>query len=181
MHPARLIQAGLIAALAAVVLTLLAGPSAASAAPARGFSLHPNWWQTPPTGATDAQLVQEIQAAHSVGADVVRVPLPWNQLEPSAAGQWNSTLAARVDGIMNGLAANQMKAVVTVINTPCWASADPQLCVPFNPVYSLASAADPADSGGAVGRIVDRWGAAMAAVEIWNEPNNPDLFHGTAT
>ncbi len=180
MRPAAFIRAGPIAVLAAVVLILLAGHSDAAASPARGFSLHPNWWQTPPTGATDAQLVQEIQAAHSVGADVVRVPLPWNQLEPSAAGQWNSTLAARVDGIMNGLAANQMKAVVMVINTPCWASADPQLCIPFNPVYSLASAADPADFGDAVGRIVDRWGAAMAGVEIWNEPNNPDFFHGTA-
>ncbi len=180
MRPAGLIRAGPIAVLAAVVLILLAGHSDAAASPARGFSLHPNWWQTPPTGATDAELVQEIQAAHSIGADVVRVPLPWNQLEPSEAGQWNSTLAARVDGIMNGLAANQMKAVVMVINTPCWASADPQICIPFNPVYSLASAADPADFGGAVGRIVDRWGAAMAAVEIWNEPNNPDFFHGTA-
>ncbi|MDX6607673.1 MAG: polysaccharide biosynthesis protein PslG [Solirubrobacterales bacterium] len=133
----------------------------------------------PPTGATDAELTQEIEAAHSIGADVVRVPLPWNQLEPAAAGQWNGSVAARVDGIMATLAANQMKALVMVINTPCWASADPTVCVPFNPLYSLASPADPNDFGGAIGRIVDRWGAQMAAVEVWNEPNNPDFFHGT--
>jgi polysaccharide biosynthesis protein PslG len=171
-------RACLVGVLASLCLALV-GCSSATAAPVRGFSLHPNWWQLPPTGATDAELTHEVQAAHSIGANVVRVPLPWNQLEPSAAGQWNNTLAARVDGIMNALAANQMKAVVMVINTPCWASADPQVCVPFNPVYSLASAADPADFGGAVGRIVDRWGAQMAAVEVWNEPNNPSFFHGT--
>ena len=65
-----------------------------------------------------------------------------------------------------------MKAVVMVINTPCWASANPQTCVPFNPLYSLASAADPADFGGAVGRIVDRWGDQMAAAPPPRSPGD---------
>jgi hypothetical protein len=173
----RLILPGVfVACLAAVAL---AAPAAAEAAPARGVSLHPNWWFTPPIGATDAEMVREIQAARSLNVDTVRVTLPWHALEPVRAGQWDTGMAARVDDLMNAVGANHLKAQVTVYGTPCWAHVDPPNCDPNSREDPYSPSADPQAFGNAIGRMIDRWGTRISAVEVWNEPNIAENFRGT--
>ncbi len=158
---------------------LLAGIAAtAEAAPVRGVALHSNWyWDS--GGASDSQLATEIDKADSMNADVVRLMLPWNSLEPTSASQSNTAFRNRIDTMMTRIGNRQMKAVVTVIGTPCWASASPSTCQASNGTTALTPPAQASSFGGAVGRIIDRWGSRIAAVEVWNEPYLDDSFKGT--
>jgi uncharacterized repeat protein (TIGR02543 family) len=170
------VRVRLVILLGLVVTAAHAQP--AGAAPVRGVTLHSNWYAEWGYGATDAELEDELEAARSMHADVVRLVVPWNVLEPTK-GTWDPALRARIDAVMNDIAAAEMKAVMTVFGTPCWAAPVPALCNPTSPEHALAPAARPADFGSAVGRMVGRWGANTAAVEIWNEPFYPPAFHGS--
>ncbi|MFZ1154053.1 MAG: glycosyl hydrolase [Solirubrobacteraceae bacterium] len=138
-----------------------------------------------PFGASAAEVNQEIAWARSVDARAIRVEIPWSMLEPQGPGQIEPNALAFVDYLVNRASANGIKVVALAMSTPCWASSAPAslllACTPG--AHSKANAWSPSNPktyGSFVAFLAGRYGAKLAAIEVWNEPDqaNEDYFAG---
>jgi hypothetical protein len=135
-------------------------------------------------GATPARVSQEIAWARSLHAHAIRVEIPWATLEPSP-GKIEPKALAFTDSLVDQAAAAGIKVVALTMWTPCWASSAPASllgrCRPDNGGRAQAwPPANPATYGSFAAFIAARYGSELAAVEIWNEPDqsNEDYFAG---
>ncbi|HEX4484108.1 MAG TPA: glycosyl hydrolase [Solirubrobacteraceae bacterium] len=192
-RPKVLARATTVAALALAAILPAASSStalAASASPPQAQAA-----STPPLGginivdlrrgSTSAEADRAISLAHTMHAHVVRTELPWAVFEPNGPGQINPAAQAFTDRLMNDAEAAGIRVIATVDFSPCWASAAPALllasCVPGQ--GSAASGWPPVDPSAYarfVGYLAQRYGSALAAIEIWNEPDqsNEQYFGG---
>ncbi len=170
----RTVPALRVAALASIAALLLclaaAGP--ARAIPYRGAQTHPFW-----DGSSASDADRELAVLRASGANAVRVDIGWSNLEPDHRGAFDGTYVARVDTFMRDAAARGIRVIATLMTTPCWASSAPpslaQGCtgswwdrgVPSYPPR------DPQDLARAAAWVARRWAPSLAALEIWNEPN----------
>jgi len=136
-----------------------------------GVQLHPFFDdQTPET------VERELDLAASTGANSIRVDLNWSSLQIDGP-QADSGFVERVDALMEGARRRGLQVVVTILSTPCWASTAPdaqkQGCQGrwWERGVTEYPPADPTRFGDAAGFVARRWGAGLAAIEIWNEPN----------
>ncbi|MGA9874544.1 MAG: glycosyl hydrolase [Solirubrobacteraceae bacterium] len=127
---------------------------------------------------------QEIAWAHSLDAHVIRVEIPWSSLEPSQ-GQIEPQALAFTDYLINRASAAGIKVVALVMRTPCWASSAPAslLSTCESGRSSKANAwppSEPSTYGSFVAFLAARYGSKLAAIEVWNEPDqaNEDYFAG---
>ncbi|HEY3827763.1 MAG TPA: hypothetical protein VGL57_01075 [Solirubrobacteraceae bacterium] len=134
-----------------------------------------------PLGLAD----REIASARSVGAKLVRVDVPWSVMEPRAAGVFDPGALAFMDRLVGDAAAGGIRVIATVDSTPCWASTAPaallRRCVAGGASKANAWPPDePAQYAAFVGALAARYGSRLAAIEIWNEPDqsNEDYFAG---
>ncbi len=134
-----------------------------------------------PAGEADRQ----IALAHQLHAKVVRVEVPWSVLEPRGAGQIDPRALAYTDRVTEAAAADGMRVIMMVQNTPCWASSAPRsllrACVPGR--ASRANSWPPTEAAkfaSFVAYLAQRYGPRLAAIEIWNEPDqaNEAYFAG---
>lgn len=134
-----------------------------------------------PAGEADRQ----IATAHQLHAKVVRVEVPWSVMEPRAAGQIDPRALIYTDRVAEAAAADGMRVLMMVQGTPCWASSAPRTllraCVPGR--VSRANSWPPAEAGAFaafVAYLAQRYGSRLAAIEIWNEPDqaNEAYFAG---
>jgi hypothetical protein len=171
-------------ALATVVLFLLSAPGV------QGI-VTPN----PPLGGVNATGIafgtktatvdQQIAWAHSLGAHAIRVEIPWSTLEP-VRGQIEPRALAFADHLVNQASAAGIKVVALAMRTPCWASSAPasllRKCRPgqINGKAQAWPPSDPNTYGSFVAYLAARYGAELAAIEVWNEPDqaNEDYFAG---
>jgi hypothetical protein len=172
-------------ALAAVWLALL-GPSGAQGivAPVTGPPLGGVNATGLTFGASTATVAQEISWAHSLDAHAIRVEIPWSTLEPTQ-GQIEPRALAFTDNLVNQASAAGIKVVALVMSTPCWASSAPaSLLSKCRPGQSSKAQAwppiDPNTYGSFVAFLAGRYGSKLAAIEVWNEPDqaNEDYFAG---
>ena len=170
-----------VALLAVTVLTVaLEAPAGAGAAPAwRGTTLNA-FGYGPATATHDLDLNQQ------AGANAVRIDIGWADLEPSGKGRYDGAYLAQVDDYLQQTDRRGLKVIAVVQGTPCWASSAPesvrQGCTGDwrargGTTYPPTDAADYAD---AAAYIAARWGSKLAAVEVWNEPNNADFWRSSA-
>ena len=166
------------AGLAALAGLHLAAPKAkADRGPQlRGVMLTPNWEWPAPHGATDAQMLAEVNAACGLGATAVRFMVKWSHLEP-ARRTMDPGYAARVDRVLGAAQACGMKSIVTLLLTPCWAGSKHEPCTPRIEIEPPRKASLYA---GATRRVLRRWGDRMVALEVWNEPNEELFWRGSA-
>jgi hypothetical protein len=145
----------------------------------RGVNLTPNWEWPGSAGMDDATSARELQSACSLGADLVRFTVKWNRLEP-VQGRIDDSYASRIDQVLAQASACQIKVLVTLMITPCWAAADGPLtkCPPG--AGTLDPPNDPATYGSIVERMLQRW-PGIYALEVWNEPNLTGFWHGSAS
>ncbi|MDQ3433263.1 MAG: DNRLRE domain-containing protein [Actinomycetota bacterium] len=138
----------------------------------RGAQVHSLWGNS---SLDDAR--RELDMLQSAGADTVRVDLSWSSLEQNGKGQYSQWYVDKADAVIDAAAARGLKVVAAFHTTPCWASSAPdslkQDCTGAwwdrnVQNYPPQSAPDYADAAAWVAR---RWGDRMAALEIWNEPN----------
>jgi hypothetical protein len=171
--------------LAMLVLALLPPPSAKSVVapvprpPLAGVSLTDF-----PFNAPAARVDQEIAWARSVDARAVRVDIPWSMLEPTQ-GQIEPRALAFTDHLVNQASAAGIKVMALAMWTPCWASSAPPSLLPTcRPGHSNKAEAwppsDPKTYGSFVAFLAARYGSKLAAIEVWNEPDqaNEDYFAG---
>jgi hypothetical protein len=135
-------------------------------------------------GMPTAEVDQEIAWAHSLDAHTIRVEIPWSTLEP-VQGQIEPRALAFTDNLVNQAAAAGIKVVALAMWTPCWTSSAPasllSKCTPNR--SSKAHSWPPVDTaayGSFVAFLAARYGPKLAAIEVWNEPDqsNEDYFAG---
>jgi hypothetical protein len=128
---------------------------------------------------------RQIAAARRLHARVVRAELRWATLEPLRPNQIDPAALAFTDRFVRDAAAAGIRVIFTVEGTPCWASSAPASllahCLPGH--FSVANTwppTNPASYGAAVAYLAQRYGPQLAAIEVWNEPDqsNQDYFAG---
>jgi hypothetical protein len=137
------------------------------------------------SAATGAEIDRSITIARRLHAKVVRMEVPWSVMEPASAGEVEPRALAYTDRVTADAAADGIKVIMMVQSTPCWASSAPRMllrrCSP-----SRASAANswppaqPDDFAVFGAYLAKRYGPELAAIEIWNEPDqsNEAYFAG---
>jgi polysaccharide biosynthesis protein PslG len=151
----------------------IAGASAAPAAPAllRGVNIaavHP--------GALASEADSEIAQARTLHATVVRTSAPWSALEPTGPGAVDPGALAFLDRLVSDASAAGIRVILTADSTPCWAAAAPsQILAACRPgVEGEANAWPPrnvSDFAAYVAFLAGRYGTQLAAIEVWNEPD----------
>ncbi len=124
----------------------------------------------------------EMTAARALHARVVRLDVPWSELEPRGAGQLSPGALAETDRTVAAAAANQLKVIMLVDSTPCWSSTAPARLMRScsNSHATRANAWPPlhtADFGTFAAYLARRYAPDLAAVEIWNEPDQANEFY----
>ncbi len=127
-------------------------------------------------GALPAEADSEIAQAKTLRATVVRTAVPWSVLEPTGPGAVDPGALAFLDRLVNDAAAAGIRVIATADSTPCWAAAAPSqtlaACRPQS--ESDANAWPPrnlADYAAYVAFLAGRYGTRLAAIEVWNEPD----------
>jgi hypothetical protein len=136
-------------------------------------------------GTSNAKVDQQIAWAHSLDAHAIRVEIPWSTLEPTR-GKIDPRALAFTDHLVNEAASVGVKVVALAMWSPCWASSAPtsllRKCKPGDGSSKAQGWApsDPNSYGSFVAFLAARYGAKLAAIEVWNEPDqsNEDYFAG---
>ncbi|MCW2957730.1 MAG: hypothetical protein JWP18_533, partial [Solirubrobacterales bacterium] len=151
-----------------------AGAPPAAAAPLHGI-------QIAKVGEGDP--VRDVVVARSLGAKVVRSEIPWNALEPDAAGVKDPVLLGQADALMAKARETGVKVVLIVAGTPCWASAAPAAtrgdCTTGDQRRQAAAypPSRPADFAAVAGFLAGRYATSLAAFEVWNEPDQANELY----
>jgi hypothetical protein len=169
-------------------LAFLAPPGDAKRAPSAHSSATPplggvNIVGVGPEPLREADLA--IARARALHAKVVRTEVPWSALEPGGPSQIEPRALAFADRLVSDAAAAHIRVIVFVDSTPCWASSAPtallRKCVPGQSSEANAwPPGHPAGYAAFVAYLAQRYGRRLAAIEIWNEPDqaNEDYFAG---
>lgn len=174
-------RAVVAAALAATVALIAGAPAAGSAAVQtsllRGLNI-------PGVGSyASAQAIDRTVAeAHALHAGAVRVEIPWSMLEPRAQGQVEPRALALTDRLVGDAAADGMGVIATVDSTPCWASSAPAAVLSRCGVHRRTQAnawppRQPSAYASFVAFLARRYGSRLAAIEVWNEPDQANELY----
>jgi hypothetical protein len=134
------------------------------------------------SGSTLATADRQIAAARKLHARVVRAELRWSTLEPLRANQLDAGALAFTDRLVGDAAAAGIRVIFTVDSTPCWASSAPaSLLRRCETAKSTAANAwppgNPASYGAVVAYLARRYGSSLAAIEVWNEPDQSNQLY----
>ena len=134
-----------------------------------------------PLGEADRAISQ----ARALHARLVRTVLPWSALEPHGPSQMDPSSLAFADRLVSDAATAGIRVILLVDSTPCWATSAPatlvRACIPGQ--SSKANTwppTNPASYATFVAFLAQRYGTNLAAIEVWNEPDqsNQDYFAG---
>jgi hypothetical protein len=117
----------------------------------------------------------EIAAAVRLHAKVVRIEVPWSTFEPTDA-RIDPVALAGTDRLMADATAAGIRVIAIVDSTPCWASSAPASVLRRCNVHRAgrANAWPPRHAAGYasfVAFLAQRYGTRLAAIEVWNEPD----------
>src|SRR5712692_497664 len=142
--------------------------------------VNPDSWWDPEQGP--AFIAHEMPLLQELGPATVRVEFPWWAIERDRKGHadWS-----RADRIVEAAAAHLVQLAPVLVWTPAWAAPG---CVnmPTSCVTSALAATCPAtppsaeDFGDFVHAVVSRYGGRVTCWEMWNEPDLPKYFNGSA-
>jgi hypothetical protein len=125
---------------------------------------------------------REIALARALQAKVVRTDVPWSSLEPLGPGQIDQGALASLDRLIDDASAVGIRVIATVDSTPCWASSAPasllHQCVQGRSGPASAwPPRNPADYAAFVAYLAQRYGTRLAAIEVWNEPDQANQLY----
>jgi hypothetical protein len=188
-RPSTLWLTSLLPVLLLAVLGLSAGASARSRTDGRqagssaflgGINI-----ESLSNGAIASSTDRAIAAAKQLHAKVIRYGIDWSSAEPSGPGKIDESGIAAVDRVVNDAAALHIGVILTLGETPCWASSAPasvlRSCTALNPGRAGAwPPRNPTDFADFAALVAARYGSKVTALEIWNEPDqqNQDYFAG---
>jgi len=136
-------------------------------------------------GVPLARADSEIAAVHKLHAAVVRAEIPWSVMEPYGPSKIDPRALAYTDRLVGDAAASGIRVILFIDSSPCWASSAPRSllrkCKPGESSKANAwGPADPSTYAAFVAYLAQRYGKRLAAIEIWNEPDqiNEQYFAG---
>jgi Cellulase (glycosyl hydrolase family 5) len=169
----------LAALLAVAALAAPAAAARAATAPLGGVNIPGLGANSVPSDADHA-----IAVARRMHARIVRADFPWSALQPNGPVLDPHALAY-TDRLVADAAAAGIKVSATVASTPCWASsARASLLRSCMAGHSNKASSwppkNPSDYAAVVAALAQRYGSRLAAIEVWNEPDqaNEDYFAG---
>ncbi len=133
-------------------------------------------------GSVPPEADRTMALARKLHAKVVRVGVSWSVLEPSGGGQLNPHALAFLDRLVSDAAADGIRVIMLVDSSPCWASSAPaallRKCILKGSGQANAwPPRNPADYAAFVGYLAQRYGTHLAAIEIWNEPDQSNQLY----
>jgi polysaccharide biosynthesis protein PslG len=143
----------------------------------RGADLHPM------ASDESASLIQrEFSLLQSAGATSVRFDVFWTAVEWTAKGDYDPNTLAWLDWVFAQAHSHGLKVILDVWSTPCWASSAPLTMTLgcrtgwWNFPVRYYPPSNPQDYADFCAFAAKRWGYALAALELWNEPNGNFLY-----
>ena len=127
----------------------------------------------------EARILTMLDNAQSIGAEVVGVDIHWSWIEDVSRSVWNSGSSQRLEFFLSEASKRNFKVLATVLETPCWASSDPEKNCSASPAYIYNSAyppVNPQDYANFVGELVQKYKNQIQIWQIWNEPNEVAFF-----
>lgn len=158
--------------LALAIVAGLTTPGDAGQRQLRGAMTHPLHFSV-----SDAEWRRELALLERAGANATRIDLAWSSLETEGKGRLTRDYVRRIDAVLREAERRGIAVIAMVFETPCWASSAPeelrQDCEGrwWQRGVTAYPPRDPNDYADAVRYIARRWGDRLAAIEIWNEPN----------
>lgn len=155
----------------------LATSSAPQAAPVSGINVGGLSF-----GSAPAEADRAIGLARQLHAKVVRSELPWAVMEPRGPNAVDPHALAYTDRLVADAAAAGITVIETVRSTPCWQSTAPAPLLRTCSATRLGGAnawppRDPASYAAFVAYLAQRYGTRLAAIEIWNEPDQSNELY----
>ncbi len=138
-------------------------------------------------GVSQQTVDRQLGQAARTGAKLIRVQADWASLQPTGSGQRAAAAVDALDRVTAGAARRRMKVVLSIGNTPCWASAAPDdvrgSCSGPSPNSQEVTRYQPASADSVVdisAFLAGRYANRLAAFQIWNEPDqqNEKYFAG---
>lgn len=125
---------------------------------------------------------QAISQAHALHAQIVRTEVPWSVVEPLGPGQLSSASLAFMDRLVADASSAGIKVVMMVDSSPCWASSAPPSILRRCRAGSSSSAnawppVEPSQYAAFMALLAQRYGSQLAAIEVWNEPDQANQLH----
>ena len=111
-----------------------------------------------------------LQMIHDAGFRWIRQEFPWEDIEPSARGdfwdhKWNQSAWDKYDRIVDLANQYDVQIIARLGNPPAWSRADGDARGTFAPPDDFA------DCGNFVYAVVQRYKGRVKYYQIWNEPN----------
>jgi hypothetical protein len=166
----------LLALLGALVVLILAPTVARSAqlvTPWRGVQVHSLW-----ATESNQQMQEDLDYAKRAGVNVVRLDIGWATLNSTAPGKLTAWYSQKLAAFMAYANRLNIKVIGILFTTPCWASSAPaslkQNCQGdwWGRGVGWYPPTNDQDFASFVRYITSTYGSELAAVEIWNEPDN---------
>jgi polysaccharide biosynthesis protein PslG len=137
-------------------------------------------------GSTPADADAEMATVRSLHAKAIRVELPWPVLQPDGPGALDPRPLPYLDRLLADASSSGITVIALVDGSPCWATSAPAQLRAECSGGGASSAAhgwppsNPADYAALVGALAARYGSALTAIEVWNEPDqaNERYFAG---
>lgn len=142
-----------------------ATPPPTSSLPAFGAQFHATW-----SDYTDAQRALVLDRLQAAGAKWVRIDVGWRTIEPDTSGGIASWYLRLVDYSVDQARSRGINVILTVLDTPAWASGTTDKTVPPR---------NPADYGRIMGWLATHFKGRVGAYEVWNEADSTGFFSGT--
>lgn len=120
-------------------------------------------------GVNAAEALAVMDRLQRAGARWVRIDVGWSALQPDGPGPFEQWYVDLLDDVIAGARERGLRVIVSLWLTPEWASQSGSLYAPPSDVSDYADA---------MATSAQRWGAKVAAWEVWNEPNFPTFFEG---
>jgi hypothetical protein len=118
-----------------------------------------------------------LRIASGAGAAVVRIDIAWSSIELDGRRRINWPYVRRADAFMRAARRRGVRVIVGLWGTPCWASTAPRLLRQgcrgewWDRGVERYPPRRAADFARVAAWVAGRWQGQLAAVEVWNEPN----------
>ncbi len=134
--------------------------------PAFGVQYHGLW-----SGWEDDERTEVLDKVAESGATWVRMDVGWINLQPDGGDQLAGWYLDRMNRWVDAARDRGLEVLVTLWATPGWANGGAAREEPPH---------DPADYGRVAERLAREFRGRVSAWEVWNEPNDPDFYDGSA-
>jgi polysaccharide biosynthesis protein PslG len=131
-----------------------------------GVNDHAMW-----SDQTDAQRLAVLDKLQAAGVRTIRMDVGWSALQPSGPGALAPWYVQRMDFVVNQARKRGIAVLAMLWSTPGWANGNQGPNVPPTNVATYAAVAH---------ALAAHFRGRMQAWEVWNEPDSPTFFTGTA-